>query len=66
MLGDIKSEGEVKIGASVNIGYLPQLLTFDNPKESLLSYVENSTMLKEEGARRLLAKFEFYQDKTKP
>ena len=62
VLGDIKGEGEVKIGASVNIGYLPQLLTFNNPKESLLSYVENSTMLKEESARRLLAKFEFYQD----
>lgn len=62
ILNEINCLGEIKIGGSVNIGYLPQLLTFDNPKESLLSYVANNTMLKEEGARRLLAKFEFYQD----
>ena len=62
ILGEVECFGDVKIGGSVNIGYLPQLLTFDNDKESLLSYVSNNTMLKEESARRLLAKFDFYKD----
>jgi len=55
-------EGEIKVGSSVSIGYLPQLLTFENNKDTILEYVTSHTQLKEEGARRLLAKFDFYKD----
>lgn len=54
--------GSIKIGASVKLGYLPQLLTFENPKDTILKYMTDHTMLKEEGARRLLAKYDFYKD----
>ncbi|MBE5757825.1 MAG: ABC-F family ATP-binding cassette domain-containing protein [Clostridiales bacterium] len=62
LLGEIDYQGEIKIGSSITVGYLPQLLVFEKEKESILSYVTNNTELKEEGARRLLAKFDFYKD----
>lgn len=63
ILGDITDyEGIIKVGKSVTIGYLPQLLTFENDKDTILEYVTNHTDLNSEGARRLLAKFEFYKD----
>lgn len=54
--------GSIKRGNSIKIGYLSQLLTFDNERESILSYVTSHTNLKEEGARRLLAKYFFFKD----
>jgi len=54
--------GNIKIGGSVSIGYLPQLLKFDNEKETILQYITNHTELKEQGARSLLAKFDFYAE----
>ncbi len=54
--------GSIKIGASIKIGYLSQLLTFDNDRDSVLGYVTSHTELKEEGARRLLAKFFFFKN----
>lgn len=53
--------GNIKIGGSIKLGYLPQILHFDNDKETVLDYVKNNTELKEEGARRLLAKFFFFK-----
>jgi ATPase subunit of ABC transporter with duplicated ATPase domains len=55
-------DGVIKVGGSVSIGYLPQLLTFDDNKQSVLEYVTSHTELREEGARRTLAKFDFYKD----
>lgn len=63
ILKEIKDyEGEIKIGGGVSIGYLPQLLTFDNESVTILEYVTSHTDLREEGARRLLARFDFYKD----
>ena len=55
-------DGIIKIGQSVKIGYMPQLLVFENGKESLLDYVNRVTGLNNERSRRILARFEFYKD----
>lgn len=54
--------GEIKVGSSIKIGYLPQLLTFENETETILSYVENMTGFNEGNSRSLLAKYGFYKD----
>lgn len=54
--------GSIKIGNSISIGYLPQLLTFENDNNTILEYVTSHTELKAEGARRLLAKFFFFKN----
>lgn len=63
IMGEIKDYmGTIRIGNSIKIGYLPQLLTFENDKDTILEYVTSHTSLKEEGARRLLAKYFFFQN----
>jgi len=54
-------EGEVIIGPSVKIGYLPQVIYFPNNHQELLEYFMGEAGLNELEARRVLAKFEFYQ-----
>ena len=58
---DLLVHGEVQIGPSVKIGYLPQIITFPNEKQELLEYFMGEAGLNELEARRVLAKFEFYQ-----
>lgn len=63
IMGEIVDyDGVIKIGQSVKIGYLPQLLVFEDDKESLIDYVNRKTGLNNEGARRILARFEFFKD----
>lgn len=63
IMGEIKDyDGMIKIGDSVRIGYLPQLLVFENDKESLLEYVNRVTGVNNERARRILARFEFFKE----
>lgn len=52
--------GRIKVGNSIKIGYLSQLLEFPKTKQTVLDYVTCNTILKQEGARRLLAKYDFY------
>ena len=54
--------GEIYIGGSVAIGYLPQLLTFKNDSETILEYILNNTDLDRQNARKLLARFDFYSE----
>lgn len=54
--------GKIKMGASIKIGYLSQLLTFENEKMDILEYTIINTNQKEEGARRLLAKYNFFKN----
>ena len=63
ILGDqeLPLQGEVTIGPSVKIGYLPQIISFPNNNQALLEYFEAEARLNELDARRVLAKFEFYQ-----
>ncbi len=62
LLNQIEYMGTIKVGNSIKIGYLPQILTFDDDKQTILEYVENETGYKEEASRRLLAKFDFYKN----
>lgn len=54
--------GEVLIGPSVKIGYLPQIIEFENDKKTLLEYFKNEVSVGEQKARQILAGFEFYKD----
>lgn len=54
--------GDIKIGPSVKIGYLPQVIQFPNEEEQLLEYFKSAIEMNEQKARQILAKFEFYKD----
>lgn len=54
--------GEVIIGPSVKIGYLPQIIEFNNDNQSLLDYFKEEINQPEQQARQILAGFQFYKD----
>lgn len=54
--------GEVIIGPSVKIGYLPQIIEFNNDSQSLLDYFKEEINQPEQKARQILAGFQFYKD----
>lgn len=61
LLGEEKPYGgTIKLGSSLQIGYLPQQLQFADPDSRLLAYAITLTG-NEEVARRQLAKSGFYQ-----
>ena len=59
---ELRHEGEVIIGPSVKIGYLPQIISFENDKFTILNYFKDEASISEEQARRILASFQFYKD----
>lgn len=59
---ELRHEGEVIIGPSVKIGYLPQIISFENDKFTILNYFKDEASVSEEQARRILASFQFYKD----
>lgn len=59
---DLPVQGNVVIGPSVKIGYLPQIITFPKQDQQLLEYFCNSAGLNEQRARQVLAGFQFYQE----
>lgn len=59
---ELRYEGEVIIGPSVKIGYLPQIISFENDKFTILNYFKDEASVGEEQARRILASFQFYKD----
>lgn len=59
---DLEVSGNVQIGPGVKIGYLPQVIQFDNEDQQLLEYFKNSSKTNEQRAREILAKFEFYKE----
>lgn len=59
---DLPVDGEVTIGPSVKIGYLPQIITFPNDEQQLLEYFRGQVGLNEQKARQILAGFQFYQE----
>ena len=59
---DLPVEGDVFIGPSVQIGYLPQIITFPNDKQKLLEYFQNEVGVGEQRARQILAGFQFYKE----
>lgn len=54
--------GEVTIGPSVKIGYLPQIIEFTNENLDLLEYFKDEIGVTEQIARQILAGFQFNKD----
>ena len=61
-MSDLDYLGNFFIGPSVNIGYLPQVITFDGEKVKVLDYFKNETCLDEQKSRAILASFHFFKD----
>ena len=52
-------EGEVYVGPSVKIGYIPQIIEFENGNEKLLEYFQKAVSLPEQRCRSILSRFKF-------
>jgi len=59
---DLVVKGEVFVGPSVKIGYLPQMINFEKDNQSLLEYFKEEAWLDEQKARQVLAGFHFYKE----
>ncbi len=60
ILGEMAPDaGNVKIGPSVRIAYLPQIVTFDQPELTILETIRRDLIIDEGTARNLLAGFLF-------
>ena len=59
---DLPVQGEIEIGPSVKIGYLPQIINFPKPEQQLLEYFCYAASLNEQRARQVLAGFQFYKE----
>ncbi len=61
--GEIEPDGGmIKLGESIKYAYLPQIVTFDNPKLSILETVIQELNMQEGPARSLMAKYKFKQE----
>jgi ATP-binding cassette, subfamily F, member 3 len=56
---EISDKGSVKVGDSIKVAYLQQLITFENPKLSILETVRYALETNEETARKVLVPFHF-------
>ena len=54
--------GQIKLGTSINIGYIPQIIEFKNPNNTILDFFMNFFNGSETDARTYLAKYGFRQD----
>ena len=57
-------EGIARMGDSVRYAYLPQIVTFENPRLTILETVIQALNLQEGQARSLLAKYKFKQEEV--
>ncbi len=62
ILGQEDFIGNMKIGLSVKIGYIPQEIKFENEEETILEYFIKSYNGNETQARTILAKFMFRRE----
>ena len=51
--------GDVFVGPSVKIGYIPQIIEFDNDNQTLLEYFQKTVGTSEQKARSILSRFRF-------
>lgn len=51
--------GEIFVGPNVKIGYIPQIIEFENDNMTLLEYFSKTVFLSEEKCRSILARFKF-------
>lgn len=62
----LPTSGKVYIGPSVKIGYIPQMIEFENGNQTLLEYFSRAVGLSEQKCRSILARFRFnVEDVTK-
>ncbi len=59
---EVPDKGIIKVGDSVKLAYLPQVVTFTEPRLSVLDTVIQVLGLPEGAARNLLAKYKFRQE----
>ncbi len=59
---DLEKQGEIFVGPSVKIGYLPQIINFENDKLSVLECFKEDACVNEQKARSILARFHFYKE----
>lgn len=64
-INNLNYTGIINIGPSVKIGYISQIISFKDDKQSLLDYFRLSTDLPEQMARQILVGFQFYNDDIK-
>lgn len=64
-INNLNYTGIINIGPSVKIGYISQIISFKDDKQSLLDYFRLSTCLPEQTARQILVGFQFYNDDIK-
>ena len=62
LCSDDNYEGTVKLGTSINVGYISQNIIFDNDNQSVLNYFSEGTNFSETEARTKLAKYGFRQE----
>lgn len=55
-------EGDVFVGPSVKIGYIPQIIEFENGNQTLLEYFQKAVNLPEQRCRSILSRFRFNAD----
>ena len=54
--------GEIKVGESVSLGYLSQVIHYKEKKQTILSYFKEKVFLPDEEARRILSYFKFFKE----
>ncbi len=54
--------GDVYVGPSVKIGYIPQIIEFKDGNQTLLEYFNKAVGLSEERCRSILSRFKFYAE----
>lgn len=59
---ELYKTGDIVVGPSVNIGYLPQVISFEGDKQKVLDYFKNEVCLDEQKSRAILASFNFYKE----
>lgn len=59
---DLSIKGNIFVGPSVKIGYLPQIISFPNDNQTLLEYFQAENGIAEQRARQILAGFQFYKE----
>ena len=51
--------GDVYVGPTVKIGYIPQIIEFKDENQTLLEYFQRATSIPEQRARSILSRFRF-------
>lgn len=54
--------GQIKQGTNIQVGYLPQVIEYGNPKQTVLQSFSQACSLAEQESRRILAKYSFFSD----